>query len=140
MKLHTYVLAISLLVLFFQNRGLSQEKNPQSDPDKPLSRSQETKRTGDGLRKVSLDSYQRDIDIDNDELETEIETAVDNAIRSIELRFEDIYVHPVQIDLSELNLDWERLEGDFDFMHINIDRVEPDMEDFDIDISIDEDF
>jgi hypothetical protein len=139
MKLQTYVWMISLLVLVFQNRGLSQEKNSQSDLEKTLIQSRETKSTDDGLRKVSLDSNQLDIDISH-ELETEIEAAVDNAIRSLEFRFGDLNVHPVQIDLSDLNLKWEKLEVDFDFPHINIDHLEPDLEDFDFNISIDEDF
>lgn len=139
MKLHTCILAIALLVLVFPIRGLSQDNNLQPDLDKPLNDSKDTKTFGDDIRRVTSDSYQLDIDIDNHELETEIETAIDQAIRSINLRFEDMDVHPIEIDLSDLNLNLDHLYRDFDFNDIDIDRIEFDMEDLDIDIDIDDD-
>ncbi len=139
MKLHTCILAVLLLVLVFQNRGLSQDNSLQSNLDKPLSDSKDTKPFGDNIRRVTSDSYQLDIDINNHELETEIETAIDQAIRSIDLRFEDMDVHPIEIDLSDLNLNLDYLGRDFDFSDIDFDRIEFDMEDLNIDIDIDDD-
>jgi hypothetical protein len=139
MKLRTCILAIGLLVLIFQNRALSQDNSLQSDPDKPLGDSKDTKSFGDDLRKVTSGSYKLDIDIDNHELEADIDTAIDEAFRSIEFTFEDIDVQPIEIDLSDLVLNLDHLELDFDFRDINIDRIELDMEDLDIDIDIDDD-
>ena len=132
MKLHAYV-AISLLILLFQNRGLSQDNHL----DKPVHDSKETKTLDHDLRKVTSESQQLDIEIDTHKLETDIDTAIENAVRSIDLRFEDMDVHPIEIDLSDLNLNWDHLENDFDYRDINIDRIEFDMEELDIDIDID---
>ena len=136
MKLYTYVLAICLFVLLSPNLGLSQD-NQQSGKDKPFNQSEE-KTVGDGLRKVISYSYEPDIDIEIHEMEDDIESAVENALTSFELSFEDIDVHQVDVDLTNMELNLDGLDLDFDFHDINIERMEFDMED--IDINIDEDF
>ena len=139
MKLPNYVLAISLFVLLFQNKGLSQGIQ-QAGEDKPSNHSEEANTIGDGLRKVASHSYEQDIDIEVHELENDIEAAVENVLKSFELSFKEINIHPVEVDLSDLNINLDRFEVDFDFRDINIDRMEFDMENIDLNIDIDEDF
>jgi hypothetical protein len=74
--------------------------------------------------------------IDNTRLDADIETVLNNALRSIDFEF-DFNFEPPEIDLSDLNLELDALKSEFLYLDIDVDQELSD--DLDINIDIDAD-
>lgn len=101
----------------------------------------------EGLRKVSTNPYRYsnfDVHIDEEVIERNIEVALQNALRHVEVALDrlEINIEPIEIDLSSLNNSIDPIDihiPDLD-IDIDIDEMDMDEDDFDIDIDITEDF
>jgi hypothetical protein len=98
-----------------------------------------------GLRKIAEGSSTRDLDvdvnIDQQALETNIELAIENAMRSVEVVLEQLQINiePIEIDLSHLDIDIEPVVIDIPNIDIDIEPIEADLHDMDMDIDVDHD-
>lgn len=141
MKPHNRFLAICLIVLLAQIPGLSQDNNPQSDTAKPVNESSnpEIRSSARIIASGSFDNI--DIDINEEALETDIEIAIDNAMRSVEIVLEGLPVHLdlMKTDFSGLDVEFDPIDINLRDMNIDIEPVEFDMEDLDINIKLDDD-
>jgi hypothetical protein len=96
----------------------------------------------EGLRKIvnnSQRNYTFDIRINHEELEANIEAAVENAIRSVEVALENLERMEIHIDPIEINM--ENLDVSLDPIVINIPDFNIDIEPIEIDLDdVDNDF
>lgn len=122
------------------NTALKAEKKAQSEAKNEEPRA-------DGLRKIETRSsrdWDFDIHLDEVELEANIERAIGNAMRDVEVALErlerlEINIEPIEINVRELDLELDRIEVNIPDLDIDIDIEEIEVPDFDIDIDIDED-
>ena len=142
MKPHNRFLALCLIVLLAQIPGLSQDNKPQSDTAKPVNENSNPE-IRSSVRKIASGSFDMDIDIDIDEeaLETDIEIAIDNAMRSVEIVLEGLPVHLdlMKTEFSGLDMEFDPIDINLREMDIDIEPVEFDMDDLDINIKLDDD-
>jgi len=142
MKSHNRFLAICLIVLIAQIPGLSQDNNPQSDTAKPFNENS-NKEIRSSVRKIASGSFEMDLDIDIDEeaLGADIEIAIDNAMRSVEIVLEGLPVHLdlMKTDFSGLDIEFDPIDINLRDMDIEIEPVEFDMDDLDMNIKRDDD-
>jgi hypothetical protein len=142
MKLHNYLLAVCLTVLGAQIPGLTQDSNSQSVPDKPVADNTEVEIGNDRFRKVASGSFEMDLDLNIDQkiLESDIEIAIDNAMRSIEIVLDDlpIRLEPLQMDFSDLNIKFDPINFSIPEIDIEIEPVKVDMDEIDMNIEVDE--
>ena len=141
MKPHNRFLAICLIVLLAQIPGLSQDNNPRSDTVKPVNENSNPE-TRSSVRKIASGSFDNiDIDINEEALETDIEIAIDNAMRSVEIVLEGLPVHLdlMKTDFSGLDMEFDPIDLNLRDMNIDIEPVEFDMDDLDINIKLDDD-
>jgi hypothetical protein len=143
MKLHNRFLAICLTVLVAQTPGLTQHSNSQSVSDKPIAENTEEETGNDGFRKVASGSFEMDLDLNIDQkiLEADIEMAIDNAMRSIEIVLDDlpIRLEPLEMDFSDLDIKFDAIDISLHDMDIEIEPVRVDLDEIDINIKVDED-
>jgi hypothetical protein len=125
--------------------GFSQDANTKKAETKTPVVTKEEPRS-DGLRKITTRTsrdWDFDIHIDEEALEANIERAVEQAMKDLEISLEkleklEIHLEPIEINLQKLNLDMKPI--DIHIPHLNID-IAPIMIDLDdMDIDIDEDF
>lgn len=143
MNLHNRFLAVCLIVLVAQIPGLTQHSNSQSVPVKPVEENSKGEIGNDGLRKVASGTFETDVDLNIDQkiLEADIEMAIDNAMRSIEivLDYLPIRLKPLEMDFSDLNMKFDAINVSLPNMDIEIEPVGVDLDEMDINIQIDED-
>lgn len=142
MKPHNRFLAVCLTVLLAQIPGLSQDNSPQPVTDKQLDENSNPE-IRSCLRKIVSGSFELDLDIDVDQetLESDIEMAIDNAMRSAEIVLEGLPVHLdlMKTDFSNMNMEFDPIDINLRDVDIDIEPVEFDMDDFDINIDYDGD-
>lgn len=140
MKLHNRFVAVCLTVLVAHIPGLTQQTNSQSEPVKPVHEHSKVETGDDGLRKVASGSFERDLDLNIDQklLEADIEMAIDNAMRSIEIVLDElpIRLEPLEMDFNDLNIKFEGITVSLPEMDIDIEPVRFDMDEIDINIEV----
>jgi len=114
----------AFLVLLSVIPGFSQDANPKAEkkiqPDTP----KEEFRMG-GLKKVGGSSrdWNFNIHIDKEALEANIESAIANAMKSMDaLENLEIHIEPIEINLKDLNMDINPIE--INIPNINIEPIE----------------
>lgn len=137
MQYQNRFLALCLTVLFAPHSVLSQDAD-LPDPAKPVIEKPESEIRGNCLRKIASGSYEIDLDIsiDDERIGADIEAAVDNAIRSTELVLEGL--QPIDMDFSDLNIDFDPGIIDLHGLDIDIEPVGFDMDAWDININEDQ--
>jgi hypothetical protein len=141
MKPHNRFLAICLIVLLAQIPGLSQDNNLQSGTAKPVNENSKPE-IRSSTRKIAPGSFEMDLDIDIDEnaLETDIEIAIDNAMRSVEIVLEGLPVHlDLKTDFNGLDMEFDPIDINLGDLDIDIEPVEFDLEDMGLNIKRDDD-
>lgn len=144
MNLHYRTLLVFLILSMAVVPAFSQEINTKKAESKTQSVVKEEPRE-DGLRKISTRTprdWDFDIHIDEEAMEANIERAVEQAMRDVEIAMEkleklEIYIEPIEINLEKMNLDMKPIE--INIPDLNID-IAPIIIDLDIDIDMDEDF
>jgi hypothetical protein len=125
MTSHHRLLFVFLVLGFTSIPGFSQKTDPPNDSD--------------GLRKITNGSG-RDLDIegqiDEDLLEANIELAVEDALKSVEVVLNrlDIHIEPIQIDLADLDININPVVINVPDVDIDIDPVEIDLGEMDVDV------
>ena len=132
----------TLFVLLFVSLAtmpvIAQNSNPTQKTEKKTVKEESRE---DGLVKLNTNrNLNFKINIDEKALETYIELAVQNAMRSVETALEalEIHIEPIEINLKDLNLNLDRIDINiprFDIEPIGIDLDDMD-EDFDMDIDM----
>jgi hypothetical protein len=128
----------TLFVLLFVSLAtmpvIAQNSNPTQKTEKKTVKEESRE---DGLVKLNTNrNLNFKINIDEKALETDIELAVQNAMRSVETALEalEIHIEPIEINLKDLNFNLDRID-------INIPRFDIDIEPIGIDVDdMDEDF
>ena len=146
MSLLNRILFLYLIVSLASVPGFSQEdsqkKTAQSAKEQPKTDKTNGELSGTtGLRKINSHRDRNfDIKIDEEALEAKIESAVEEAMRSVEVELSrlEIHIEPIEIDLSNLDIDIDPIVINIPDLDIDIEPIEIDMEDMDIDIDIDE--
>ncbi len=128
--------------------GFSQEANTKKAETKtpPLVTKEEPRSVG--LRKITTRTsrdWDFDIHIDEEALEANIERAVEQAMKDVEIALEkleklEIHIEPIEINLQKLNLDMKPIDIRLPNLNIDIAPILIDLDDLDLDIDIDEDF
>jgi hypothetical protein len=127
--------------------GFSQEANTKKAETKTPVITKEELRS-DGLRKITTRTsrdWDFDIHIDEAALEANIERAVEQAMKDVEIALEkleklEIHIEPIEINLQKLNLDMKPIDIHIPHLNIDIAPILIDLDDLDLDIDIDEDF
>jgi hypothetical protein len=127
--------------------GFSQEANTKKAETKTPVITKEEPRS-DGLRKITTRTsrdWDFDIHIDEAALEANIERAVEQAMKDVEIALEkleklEIHIEPIEINLQKLNLDMKPIDIHIPHLNIDIAPILIDLDDLDLDIDIDEDF
>lgn len=102
----------------------------------------------DGLKRISTRpsrDWDFDIHIDEEALEANIELAIENAMRDVEITLEkleklEIHIEPIEINLQELDLNTKPIQIRIPNLNIDIAPILIDLDDLDLDIDINEDF
>lgn len=146
MSIPNRTLFVFLILSMIIVPGFSQEANTKNAETKtpPVVTKEEPR--ADGLRKITTRTsrdWDFDIHIDEEDLEANIELAVEQAMKEMEVTLEkleklEIHLEPIEINLQKLNLDMKPI--DIHLPHLNIDPILIDLDNLDIDIDIDEDF
>lgn len=147
MSLLNRILFLCLIVSLASVPGFSQEDSQKKNTAQSAKEQPKTDKTNGessgttGLRKINTHRDRNfDIKIDEEALEAKIESAVEEAMRSVEVELGrlEIHIEPIEIDLSNLDVNIDPIVINIPDMDINIEPIEIDMEDMDIDIDIDE--
>jgi hypothetical protein len=128
--------------------AFSQEANTKKAETKTQSVVTKEEPRTDGLKRISTRTsrdWDFDIHIDEEALEANIERAVEQAMKDVEIALEkleklEIHIEPIEINLQKLNLDMKPIEIHIPNLNIDIEPIIIDLDDLDIDIDIDEDF
>jgi len=149
MKHSSRILFACLIIFVISIPGFSQENPkksiaPRADQQSKTDETNEETSKAEGLRKIKTRSQLRDMDvnihIDQKMLEASIESAIENAMRSVDVALErlEINIEPIEIDLRSLDMDAHPIEINIPDLNINI-EIEPVEVDLDIDNEMDQD-
>ncbi|HEX5171880.1 MAG TPA: hypothetical protein VFW11_22025 [Cyclobacteriaceae bacterium] len=114
----------------------SQESNSTTQKNDPSSRTA-------GLRKIASGSHRMDLEINIDDkaIEESVESAVGEAMASVETALEqmEIHIEPIEINLGDMDMNLDPVVINIPALDIDIEPVDIDLDDIDIDIDVDED-
>ncbi len=138
-----------LIVLPLSISGYSQESNPKKNATGQSKTDDTDKETSPakGLRNIETRSQRHNWDvnvhIDQKAIEASIESAVENAMKSVEVARAlgklEIQIEPIEIDLGKLDIDIGPIEINIPALDINIEPIDIDLDDMKIDVDADRD-
>ncbi len=126
-------LFVVLILALASTTAFSQDSTRQKADKKD--QPEETKEGG--LRKIGGRQHRNfDINIDEKALKANIEGAIENAMRSVDMALDklEINIEPIEIDLRSLNKDIEPILINIPNINIDIEPIEVDLRHLDIDM------
>jgi hypothetical protein len=140
-----YRILFGFIVFSLAIPAYSQDANTKKTQTKtPVITTEEPR--ADGLKRITTRparDWDFDIHIDEEALEANIERAVEQAMKEVDIALEkleklEIHIEPIEINLNKLNLDMKPINIHIPHLNIDIEPIMIDLDDMDIDI--DEDF